>query len=675
MAIHNNNEDYSVTFEGGINIGDIWYGNGVFVKPLDFPGGISYWQFGTTEGQAVGADAGCWQTAPTILNLYDNGAKAAGVEYVDNYGYNVVWYFENWGYNQIGADTWNFLVDYCNDNFYWVWGNVYSGVGVARVAGQSNAFKFYSFYGLYENETTGDKRIACSTTNMAFTLRQLQEGGFAWYTNIYPRESTGSIEGSRSSGVWWVSRHDNWGSGDHKAIKMGEYAMTNYTNGQILYGVTYNNTVSDTLTTGFTSNAFGGSFPNLYFELNCVESPYSGVGAVYTPHRITTEGYILTDGGPFIGASDTSAEYYETPAGGGGGAGNYDNSSDSQDLPDSSQFAIDALNSGLVTVFNPSKAQLTDFAKFIYNSDNITEAIANQLKRLLADPLDYIIGINIAHFAPSVSTSATINFGGVSTGVYAPVVSPQYQFLDCGSLDINEETASFQDYDMSNVKIYLPYCGIHTLDLSETMGGSVTLQYVIDCLSGSCVANIKVSRDRSHVHNDPDLEAILYSFTGNCFTQVPVTARDFQNTISGLLGVASSVGSFAGSAMTGNIGGAFGSVSGIVNSAMGMTPKAQQVGNYSSNFGYMQYQTPFLILQRPMASTPSEYEDYYGRPLYDNVQLNKCDGFTEIDSSTLWLGKYDFITQEEQNMLQSIANGGGIYIDHSSEYYDYNPED
>lgn len=657
-------EYYTLSFDGGYNIGDIYYGGGIFEKPLDFPAGLSYWDFGTVEGQVIPADSGMWFIKPTTTyDFYDGRASGAGAMYIDSYNYNISSYFESWGRNQIGEETWNFLINYANDNFYWIWGNVYSGLAIAR---RGTEFCFFASYGLYKNPDNGDQKIACTVLPMGFSAEQLKEGTFAWYTGV-PTKTGQEFNGTTSSGVWWVCKNFDTAN----SIITNTYAMTDYGHGWILYGTKTGESVADTLVDGFTSNAFGGMFPNKVFSLNGVDSPYHGVGAIYSPHDI--DGWDLIKGGAFVGATDTSADSAETPAGSGGGNGNYDNSSDSIDFPDGDQFTTDALNSGLITVFNPTKQNLIDFASFIY-SNNITDAIANQLKRLLASPLDYIIGLNIAHFTPTISGSGTINFGGVSTGVSCGIVSPQFQFLDCGELSVPEQTNSFQDYALSKIKVFLPYCGTYELSVSECMGGKIWCQYVIDTLSGSCVANLKITRNRGYA-GDASLNSVLYSYTGNCFTSVPLTSGDYKSSIGALLGVASSAGSIGGGLLTGNLGAVQSGIMGGINSAMNLAPDVSRIGNYSSNFGYMQAQKPFLILERPIASIPSRYENYYGRPIYDYRTLDGCDGYTEVDTNTLWTDKFDFITSEEEEMLKNILNSGGIYIDHTSAYNDYDPDD
>lgn len=654
-------EYYNLSFDGGYQIGDIYYGGAIWDKPVDFPAPLSHWDFITTNGASLPADSGTWFINPNaVYNFYDGKAVGAGAMYVDSYNYDVVWYFENWGKNQIGESMWDFLVNYCNDNFYWIWGNVYSGLAIYR---KGNGFGFFGSYGLFESES-GDLKIACSTSSFSFSMDDLREGAFSWYTGV-PTKSGQEFNGVTGSGVWWVHKRSNYTG----AVVTNTYQMTDYTDGWIWYGTDINQSIQDTLVDGWESTLFGGTFPKKVMTLNSVNSPYAGAGAVYTPHDI--DGWELIEGGPFANATDTSADASHTPADSGGGKGNYNTSSDSIPSADASQFSTDALNSGFLTVFNPTKQQIIDFASFLY-SNSITDAIANQLKHLIADPLDYVVGLNMAHFAPVISGSGTINFGGVSSGVSAGIVSPQMQFLDCGTKAIPEETNSFQDYEMSTVSIYLPYCGTHELNVREVMGGSIQVKYVIDCLTGSCIADVIVNSNATH-EGQSAFSSVLYSFTGNCFLSIPLTARDFSSTISGLLSVASSVGTLAGGIATGNPIAMGMGASGAINGAMQSTPNVSRIGNYSSNYGYMQYQKPYLILTRPIASLPDTYEDYYGRPLYQQMKLDKCEGYVEIDTDTLWTGNFDDITSEEEQMLKDICNKGGIYLDHTSAYYNYDP--
>ena len=644
--------NFKLSFKAGINIGDMWWGGGIWESPLNLP---------ITPNMP---DGGKWNRIPTVLDLtgyaYDAG-------YDDTqYGYNFASVLE-WGEYSGGgsAEDWENTKTKIDERTAWIWGNVISGLGLVRVS--SDSWYFLATYGLYSD---GSREKIVATASQQISSRDLREGAFTWFTSVTSNNPySGSTWGDGMGyAVCWT--HGNNGSASiDKHDYFGIYldVVVPYIEYTTAQGVTLNDTFND----DWIVTIVGGKLPAMVTTMNSIASPFAGLtGPCYYPDRYAGDGWELIAGGPFIEAQDSSADSAETPATSAGGDGNYDNTSDPIDFPDSDQFATDALNSGFITVFNPTKNQILDFASFLY-SNSITDAIANQLKRLLADPMDYIIGLNMAHFKPTTDGQSTINFGGVSTGVEAEVVAPQMQFIDCGEVSVPVQTDSFQDYEMSKISIYLPYCGIHSLDVQECMDSKIWVQYVIDTITGSCVANVKITRNRDYVTDDPDLEAILYSFTGNCFITIPLTSRDFKTTISGLLGVAGGVGSIA----SGGIGGVIGGVSGIANSIMSSTPNASRVGNYSSNYGYMQTQKPYLILERPMASTPTSYEGFYGRPLYNNMLLSECWGYTEVDTDRFWATGEGFngITDEEKEMLLTELNSTGIYIDHGNDYANYNP--
>lgn len=657
MAISRPN-NFCMSFTNSIAIGDMWWGNGLWDKPLI----EGIWTFLPSL-----PSAGKWAEVPTIMDLTANAMDAGWDD--TELGYTFAHVLE-WGKYSGGgsAQDWENNINKINERTSWIWGDVYSGLGLVRVG--DNSWYFLATYGLYSDGADGEKIAA--THSLPFSLQVLQGGGFTWFTNVTGKEQNNFSGSTWGDGVGAAVCWTNKDQSNSEAIRCYPFESIDYAHQWIIYGISDNNELVNTLDTTWASSVAGGMFPNFTIELNNIGSPYSGGGGpVYYPDH-TIAGWTCTKGGAFTESTDASADSSETPAGSGGGNGNYDNSSDSIGSADATQFTTDALNSGFLTVFNPSKTNLISFAEFLY-SNSITDAIANQLKHLIADPLDYIVGLNMAHFSPAISGTSTINFGGVNTGVSAPVVSPQMQFIDCGEVSVPEQTNSFQDYLGSKIKLYLPYCGTHEIDVQTAMGGSIWVKYIIDCLTGAVVADVIIKRKRSHVYQDPNLNSVMYSFTGNCFQAVPITARDFQSTISSLLGVASSVGTFMAGVGTGNPAMISGGISGTVNGAMSMTPNVNRIGNYSSNFGYMQAQKPYLILERPMASVPARYENYYGRPLYDYKKLDACDGYTEIDSGTLWTDKFDFITSEEEEMIRRFCDTGGIYIDHSSEY-NYDPE-
>ena len=644
-------EKWAYKYDNSPAIGEIWYGNGIWEKPV---GGGLIWTFIPEI-----ASGGKWKSnrVAEICDL-STYAYSAGTDPAPlGYGWN--WQLE-WG-TTTGTyyhdyDGWKTnVVDVINNQVSWIWGDVYGGLGIEKYG---TGYRFLATYGLVQSETDPDSyKILADLSNTSYALEDLIGGAFAWYTNVTGKQD-GEYVGSCSSGVYWVNKN----RADVNSITYYTYSMTDYQNGWIIYEQHQNASLYDTLNDNWSSTILGGRFPSLFIYLNSVNSPYAGAGQVYTPRSVPS-GWKLIQGG--VTTSTSSKDSSETPAGSAGGDGNYDNDTDKDDFPDSDQFAVDVFNTGLVTCFNPSKNELIDFADFLY-SDSMTEQIAQKLKYLVDSPLDYIIGLNQAHFTPTKDGTQTINLGGVSTNVEAAVVSPQFQFIDCGEVNIADQIKSFLDYEGSRIRLYLPYCGTHELSIHECMGGKIWIQYVIDCLSGSCTAIVKVTRKRDYVYDDPDFDHQMYFFTGNCFTQIPLTARDYNNILNGLFQIAGGCATLPSNPA--------GGVMNIAQGALNMNKAdVTRIGNYSSNYGYMQKQKPFVILERPMPSTPSGYEDRYGRPLHDYLKVSKCFGYTEIDDSTLQTDNFEFMTEEEQVMLKA-AISNGIILDDDAAYTGFVPQ-
>lgn len=78
-------------------------------------------------------------------------------------------------------------------------------------------------------------------------------------------------------------------------------------------------------------------------------------------------------------------------------------------------------------------------------------------------------------------------------GETAPYVKEHTMVVDCGSVDIEEQYQSLLDYSpFSRLTIYLPFIGFNDLDDKLVMGHSLRVQYVVDILSGRCLAKLYV---------------------------------------------------------------------------------------------------------------------------------------------------------------------------------------
>ena len=344
---------------------------------------------------------------------------------------------------------------------------------------------------------------------------------------------------------------------------------------------------------------------------------------------------------------------------GGGGYGPYQDDSDY--IPEDGTPTVSALSTGFINMYDLSPADLKSLHDFL-----MTEAFLANYKKLMNDPMDYIISLQLVPYAPNTGAYSAITVGGVETPVSANVVSSQYVDLDCGQVYTREVWQKYYDYDpYTSVHVYLPFIGIRQLDINEVMAGYTRISYRIDVLNGDCVATISCT-------NNKGLAGAVYHFEGNCNMQVPVTGKDFSQKTQRSIGIINSaasgamLGAGAGIAM-----GAFGSIPGAIGGAAGgiikhmidevtNPPKTivQRAGNLSGNSGVMGNYTPYLIFQKPCQSLAGNFNHYKGFVSNVTATLGNVSGYTEmafIDLSGIQA------TAEEVDMIDKYLKTG-VYL-------------
>lgn len=85
--------------------------------------------------------------------------------------------------------------------------------------------------------------------------------------------------------------------------------------------------------------------------------------------------------------------------------------------------------------------------------------------------------------------------GRYDFGEQAPYVKEHTIIIDCGSVEITAQYQSLLDYSpFSRLTIYLPFIGFQELDDKLVVGHTLKVQYVVDVLSGRCLAQLFVDR-------------------------------------------------------------------------------------------------------------------------------------------------------------------------------------
>ena len=83
--------------------------------------------------------------------------------------------------------------------------------------------------------------------------------------------------------------------------------------------------------------------------------------------------------------------------------------------------------------------------------------------------------------------------GRYDFGEQAPYVKEHTIVVDCGSVEIPEQYHSLLDYSpFSRLTIYLPFIGFQELDDKLVVGHTLKVQYIVDVLSGRCLAQLYI---------------------------------------------------------------------------------------------------------------------------------------------------------------------------------------
>ena len=383
--------------------------------------------------------------------------------------------------------------------------------------------------------------------------------------------------------------------------------------------------------------------------------PYPNTGGLY--FQSTEHAYYVSDGGfqlyliPALVRAGNTPEVNPDPQptpianddpyapGGntwtGGGDGNFDNTTDEIGIPNLP--TLSASSTGFLTLYNPSATQLRNLANYMWSGLFDLDTY----KKIFADPMSCILGLSIVPVDVPSGGSANVMVGNIDTGISMTTASSQYVEVDCGSVSVEEYWGSYLDYDpYTEIQIYLPYVGIHSLKADEVMGKSVTVKYHVDVLSGACIAYVKCG------------DSVLYSFLGQCASSIPITGSDWTNVINGMINIAGSIGSMVA---TGGASAPF-ALGSIASTAVNsMKPSVEKSGSLSGTGGLMGIQTPYLIITRPRQAIPEGQNRFIGYPSFITDFIANLRGYTEITEVHL---ENIHATSAELTEIESILKSG-----------------
>ena len=333
------------------------------------------------------------------------------------------------------------------------------------------------------------------------------------------------------------------------------------------------------------------------------------------------------------------------------------------DLP-----SISVMDTGLVTLYNPTVKDLKDLGHFLW-SDAFS---LDTFKKLFADPFDTLIGLSILPVTPNISGRHNIYFGNIDSGVNCNVVSNQFLPVDMGSITLNETYASAFDYAPSTqVDIYLPFIGSHSLNTNDVMGSTIHLIYKFDLLTGGCVAELFINHtsqgNKGHKGRGMKYNknmGLAYTFTGQCSCSIPLTSNNYNGMIHSIVQSVGTVGAIGASVATGNpaLGIASVATSAATIGLQANTPTVQRSGSIGSSNALLSCLTPYLSVQRAHVCKPGYFYSKRGIPsqVYVDIisDVGKDNYFQIADCADLHASG---ASDTELAEIKSILTSGAIW--------------
>lgn len=286
-----------------------------------------------------------------------------------------------------------------------------------------------------------------------------------------------------------------------------------------------------------------------------------------------------------------------------------------------------------VHAYELTGTNLSEFLEKIYGAGQDTFSdLWQQFQNYQYDPMSGIIGALIVPCSPTGASVPAVTLSGQGIIITGGCKAITDRFANT-NLCIIDCTAhyydSFMDFEpYTHGSLYLPFIGTVSVNVNEFMYGYIEIYYTVDICTGNCVAFVDM-RDKNNTYTQ-------YTYSGNCGTPVPISGNDrgLSALISGTAGIFGGAVSLGAGVGLGNAGLAARGVMGIA-SGIGQIGTRQEhekhIGAFGGGCGCMGYLIPFLMLNRPVVSTPSDYTALVGAMANQSGNVGNYSGYTEFD--------------------------------------------
>lgn len=305
-----------------------------------------------------------------------------------------------------------------------------------------------------------------------------------------------------------------------------------------------------------------------------------------------------------------------------------ENDHEENDLQDGQNNSLGVLT----TTYKMTRDRLNQLGAFLWGAN-----VFDEFSLINSNPIENIVSCKNIPMDLS-GTDGIITIGNVDTGVNGAKISNNFGEIAIGSITIPTKYNSFLDFaPYTKLTIYLPYIGFKELDVTLLMGKTITIKYVVDVITGGCLAEIYVSSTR------------MYEFSGQVGVDIPITASNRAQVegayISNAVGMGASLAS-------GNIQGV---ASSLVSGAM-TKYSYSSTDKPNANCVASANRTCFVIIDRPTYQNLKSFNHTKGRMCNLSKKIGNLKGFTICDKNIDLSGIV--ATEAEKEELTNILSSG-----------------
>lgn len=306
----------------------------------------------------------------------------------------------------------------------------------------------------------------------------------------------------------------------------------------------------------------------------------------------------------------------------------------SDSIEDGSEPSVSSL-SLLTKTYALTPARLKQLGGFLWSAD-----FMDNIKLMNNSPIENIVSCKMFPFEISGGNDVIMQVGNVSTGVNGkPVNGSTFSMKKIISgVTLSPLFGNFMDYEpFTKISVYLPFIGLKELQPSQIYNKAITLEYIVDIITGTCKCIVKASGVQ------------IADYDGSIGIDIPVTAGN--RSQQELAYITSAIG-VVGSAVAG-------SAMGVVDSALAGVQAgfhSQTSGSASPSTAVYQTMKPYFIIDRPAYTVPSSYGHTKGWVCNKNLTIGSLSGFTKCNDN-IELSNIN-CTQQEIEEMRSILTSG-----------------